>query len=86
MISYFLIAVGLDVTKRAIRVESIRFAGQNGSIGLQVNQVVGRVELTRIFQTIFFFFEINAICQLFLIFLTMIRFSLVILLPLTNYH
>ena len=55
MISYFLMAVGLDVTKRAIRVESIRFAGQNGSIGLQVNQVVGRVEFIRIFQTSFLF-------------------------------
>ena len=39
------------------------------------------------FQTIFFFFfEIDAICQLFMSSLTVIRFPRVILLPLTNYH
>ena len=73
-----------------VRVESIGFSGQyrsflNGSIGLRVNWV----ELTCIFQTIFFFFfffEIDAICQLFMSSLTVIRFSLVILLPITTKH
>ena len=37
-------------------------------------------------QVFFFFFEIDAICQLFLSSLIVIRFLLVILLPLTNYH
>ena len=54
-------------------------AGQSGH-GLS------QVELTRIFQTIFFFFEINAIYQLFMSSLTMIRFSLMILLPITTKH
>ena len=49
----------VDVAKQAGRVN--RVVGQNksflnGSIGLQVNQVAGRVKLTRIFQTSFFFF------------------------------
>ena len=61
-----------------------------GRVGFRL-RVVGRVtswvELTRIFQTIFFIFlEIDAICQLFLSSLTVTRFLLVILLPLTNYH
>ena len=34
----------------------------------------------------FFFFEIDAIYQLFMSFLTVIRFSLVILLPITTKH
>ena len=79
-----------------VRVESIGFAGQTGRgskriIFKRVNRVVGqsgrgssqvmsRVELTRIFQTSFFL-EIDAICQLFMSSLTVIRFSLVILLP-----
>ena len=78
-------------------VGSIGFVGQTdrGSkqvIFKRVNRVVGqsghelsRVELTRIFQT-FFFFEIDAICQLFMSSLTVIRFSLVILLPITIKH
>ena len=37
-------------------------------------------------QVFFFFFEIDAIYQLFLNSLTLIRFSLVILLPLTDYY
>ena len=45
------------------------------------------VELTRIFQTSFFFFwEIDAMRQLFMSSLTVIRFSLVILLPITTKH
>ena len=77
-------------------VGSIGFAGQMGRgskrvILKLVNRVTGhelsQVELTRIFQTIFFFFfEIDAICQLFMSSLTVIRFSLVILLPITTKH
>ena len=66
--------------------------GQSGcsSIGSQVksgrrsSQVASQVKLTRIFQTSFFFFEIDAICQLFISSLTVIKFSLVILLPITT--
>ena len=57
-------------------------AGQTGR-GLRVR--LSRVELTCIFQ-IFFFFEVDAICQLFMSSLTIIRFSLVILLPITTKH
>ena len=46
----------------------------------------GRVDPYFLNKLFFFFFEIDAICQLFLSFLTVIKFSLVILLPLTNYH
>ena len=79
-----------------VRVKSIGFAGQTSRrskqvIFKQVNRVVGqsgrgssqvmsRVELTHIFETSFFL-EIDAICQLFMSSLTVIRFSLVILLP-----
>ena len=80
-----------------VRVGSIGFAGQTGRRSKRVNRVAGqtgrelswvvsRVELTRIFQTIFFFLEINAICQLFMSSLIVIRFSLVILLPITTKH
>ena len=58
-----------------------------GQSGCRLSRVAGRVELTRIFQTsFFFFFEIDAICQLFMSSLTVIRFSLVILLPITTKH
>ena len=60
----------------------------SGQLGLQVNQVA--VKLTRIFQTIFLFlflfFEIDAIYQLFMSSLTVIIFSLVILLLITTKH
>ena len=82
-----------------VRSDQVGLAGQSGCrskqvIFKQVNRVVGQsgrgssqVEFTRVFQTsFFFFFEIDAICQLFMSSLTVIRFSLVILLPLTNYH
>ena len=59
-----------------------RVAGQTGR-GL--SQVASRVELTRIFH-FFFFFKVDAICQLFMSFLTVIRFSLVILLPIITKH
>ena len=38
------------------------------------------------FKQIFFFFEVDAICQLFMSSLTVIRLSLVILLPITTKH
>ena len=69
--------------------------GSKRIIFKRVNRVAGqlghrlsRVELTRIFQTsfFFFFFEINAIYQLFMSSLTVIRFSLMILLPITTKH
>ena len=57
-----------------------------GQLGRGLSRVASRDELTRIFQTIFFFFEIDVICQLFMSSLTVIRFSLVILLPITTKH
>ena len=68
--------------------------GSKWIIFKRVNRVAGqlghrlsRVKLTRIFQTsLFFFFEINAIYQLFMSSLTVIRFSLMILLPITTKH
>ena len=87
------------MAKRVDQVGLIGFAGQMGRGSKWVNwvtgqsgrgssQVVGQVKLAHIFQTIFFFFffEINVICQLFLNSLTVIRFSLVMLLPFTNCH
>ena len=72
------------MAKQAIRVGSIEFTGQSGR-GL--SRVASWVELTRIFQkSFFFFFEIDAICQLFMSSLTVIRFSMVILLPITTKH
>ena len=56
------------------------------SIGSRVEsgRESGRVDLY--FSNKIFFFEIDAICQLFMSSLTMIRFSLVILLPITSKH
>ena len=71
-------------SKRVIFKRVNRVAGQTGR-GL--SRVASRVELTRIFQKKnFFFFEVDAICQLFMSSLTIIRFSLVILLPITTKH
>ena len=67
-------------SKRVIFKQVNRVAGQTG-------RGLSRVELTRIFQNFFFFFfEVDAICQLFMSSLTVIRFSLVILLPITTKH
>ena len=82
----------LDMEKRTGRVNQV--IGQNGSrvnrVGGQsghgLSRVASRVKFTHIFQTIFFFFEVDAICQLFMSSLTIIRFSLVILLPITTKH
>ena len=74
-----------------------RVAGQNESFfkwvnrvavqsGRRSSRVASQVKLTRIFQTSLFFFEIDAICQLFISSLTVIKFSLVILLPITTKH
>ena len=77
-----------------VRFGSKRVRGQNesflnGSIGLRVKQVAG-CESGRVdpyFSKFFFFvFEVDAICQLFISSLTIIRFSLVILLPITSKH
>ena len=75
------------MAKRAGRVEF--GSGQSGcwSNGLRVESGCesGRVDpYFSIF--VFFFFEVDAICQLFMSSLTIIRFSLVILLPITTKH
>ena len=57
--------------------------GQNGSIGSLVES--GRVD-PYFSNNFFFFFEIDVICQLFMSSLTVIRFSFVILLPITTKH
>ena len=86
------------MVKRVGRIGSNEFAGQTGRGSKQVifkwvNRVAGQtgrglswVELTHIIQNFFFFFEIDIICQLFMSSLTVIRFSLVILLPITTKH
>ena len=55
-----------------------------GQTGRGLSRVASRVKLIRIFQI--FFFEVDAICQLFMSSLTIIRFLLVILLPITTKH
>ena len=58
-----------------------------GQTGCRLSRVASRVKLTRIFQKKkFFFFEVDAICQVFMSSLTIIRFSLMILLPITTKH
>ena len=62
-------------------------SGQNRSrveSGHGLSRVASQVKLTRIFQTNFFFFLVNAICQLFMSSLIVIRFLLVILLLITT--
>ena len=63
-------------------------SGQNRSrveSGHGLSRVASQVKLTRIFQTnFFFFFEVDAICQLFMSSLIVIRFLLVILLLITT--
>ena len=71
------------MAKRAGRVG---FGFGLGQSGRGLSRVASRVGLTRIFQFFFFFFEVDAICQLFMSSLTIIRFSLVILLPITTKH
>ena len=79
--------------KRTGRVNQV--AGQNesrvnrvgGQSGHGLSRVASRVKFTHIFQTnFFFFFEVDAICQLFMSSLIVIRFSLVILLPIATEH
>ena len=57
-----------------------------GSIGSRVEsgRELGHVDLY--FSNNFFFLEIDAICQLFISSLIVIKFSLVILLPITTKH
>ena len=73
-------------SSRVNRVASQNGTFLNGSIGLRVESGCkpGRVDLY--FSNIFFFFEIDAIYQLFMSSLTVIRFLLVILLPITTKH
>ena len=73
-----------------------RVAGQNGSrvktgqsgCGSNGSRVESGCELGRVdpYFSIFFFFEVDAICQLFISSLTIIRFSLVILSQITTKH
>ena len=63
--------------------------GQSGysSIGSQVKSGRESGQVDSYFSNkFFFFFEIDAICQLFISSLTVIKFSLVILLPITTKH
>ena len=66
----------VDMAKRVSRVKT----------GRGLSRVVSQVKLTRIFQPIyfFFFFEVDAICQLFMSSLIVIRFLLMILLLITT--
>ena len=80
-------------SSRVNRVTGQNWSFLNGSIGLRVesgcelSRVASQVKLTRIFQFfIFYFFEVDAICQVFMSSLTIIRFSLMILLPITTKH
>ena len=58
-----------------------------GSIGSRVKLGCEASRVDPYFSNNFcLFFEINAICQLFMSFLTVIRFLLVILLPITTKH
>ena len=70
-------------SKRVIFKLVNRAAGQTGH---GMSRVTSRVELTRIFQKKKIFFEVDAIYQLFMSSLTIIRFSLVILLPIATKH
>ena len=77
------------MAKWTSRVGSIGFAGQNGSflngsIGSRVKSGCESGQVDPYFSNIFFFCEIDAICQLFMSSLTVIRFSLVILLSITT--
>ena len=69
------------MAKRVSRIGSIG-SFLNGSIGSYVES--GGIDPH--FSNKFFFFEIDAICQLFMNSLTVIRLSLVILLPITTKH
>ena len=69
-------------SKRVIFKRVNRVAGQTDR---RLSRVASWVELIRIFQ-FFFFFEVDAICQLFMSSLTIIRSLLVILLPITTKH
>ena len=71
------------------RVGSWVKTGQSGcgSNGLRVESGCKSGQVDPYFsKNLFFFFEVNAICQVFMSSLTIIRFSLVILLPITPKH
>ena len=82
--------VGFGSGQSGLRVKQV--TGQNmsflnRSIGSQVEsgRKLGRVD-SYFSNNFFFFFEIDAICRLFISSLTVIRFSLVLLLPITTKH
>ena len=83
-IRFYHFGLGLVSTRHGKTGGSGRVNRVAGQTGCGLSRVVSRVELTHIFQIFFFFFEVDAICHLFMSFLTVIRFSLVILLLITT--
>ena len=77
---------GMDIKTRHGKMGGSGRVWVVGQTGHELSQVASRVKLTRIFQTIFLFFEVDAICQLFMSSSIVIRFSLVILLPIATKH
>ena len=77
---------GMDIKTRHGKMGGSGRVWVAGQTGHELSQVASRVKLTRIFQTIFLFFEVDAICQLFMSSSIVIRFSLVILLPIATKH
>ena len=77
---------GMDIKTRHGKMGGSGRVWVAGQMGHELSQVASWVEFTRIFQTFFFFFEVDAICQLFMSSLIVIRFSLVILLPIATEH
>ena len=80
--------VGFELGQSGCESKWVIFKWVNQVTGRGSSRVANQVELSHIFQTsfFFFFFEIDAICQLFMSFLTVIRFSLVILFLITTKH
>ena len=86
----------VDMAKRAGWVGSIGSWVKTGHMSKRVNRVAGQMgrglsqvdPYFSIFFFVFFFFcfDVDAICQLFMSSLTVIRFLLVILLPITTKH
>ena len=77
----------IDMAKRAGRVGFWLGQSSYGSNGSQVETGCESGWVDPYFsKKKFFFFEVDAICQLFISFLTVTRFSLVILLPITTKH
>ena len=77
---------GMDIKTRHGKMGGSGRVWVAGQTGHELSQVASRVELTRIFKQFFFCFEVDAICQLFMSSLIVIRFPLVILLPIATEH